>query len=368
MPETESFLPNDLTSKGITILDKNGSIVELPPTTQLSDLTIVKVDNNNKYSLPNDLASEGLRMFDKFGNEFLILNSLEDATADAIETATKNTGLLVNPPIETIGENGVALADRFAKDTEEYRDGDFELADLNTVLMEEVEKDKFRKGVKHGDVSLDKYNFDGNNVYATGDAGVEIDGFLFFPKEVKGEESYAHREYNRTKIMSGGEFVTRGQYVPKEFSFSTTLDIDPNQPYMYDKLFQIMENKSCRVVSPYMGDIFNAEVKIDKIHPEASPASLELDIKVKEIVDPKTTVVGDTPIKYPSTNEVDDNAIDVRDITKYDPKPNEKNYDDKIKADSKVYYPDGREVTDDTDPFSQKNWNQHIDDMNNNNN
>ena len=187
----------------------------------------------------------------------------------------------------------------------------YEVGDLNpnhTIIQTPT--------TKKGDINIDNYSFDDNNAYANTDSGVEIDGFLFFPQEVKGEESFARREFKRTKIMSGGEFVTRGQYMPKEFSFTTVLDIDPNEPYAYDKIFQIMENKPCEVVSPYMGDMFKAEVQIDKTHPKASPSNLKLDIKVKEIVDPKTTVVGDSVLEYPSTTSLSSHAISVKAVNK----------------------------------------------------
>ena len=129
--------------------------------------------------------------------------------------------------------------------------------------------------------------------------------------------------------MSGGEFVTRGQFMGREFSFTTTLDIDPNKPNMYDKIFQIMENKPCEIVSPYMGDIFNAEVNIEKTHPKASPGSLKLDIKIKEIVTPKTSVVGDAVLEYPSTTTLSENAINIRTVQKGD---TEKDKDEEEKA------------------------------------
>lgn len=183
----------------------------------------------------------------------------------------------------------------------------YEIGDLNPKHNTE-----FSKSIKKSDISIDNYLLDDNNVYCNNNSGVEIDGFLFFPESVKAEESYARREYKRTKIMSGGEFVTRGQYMPKEFSFTTTLDIDPNQPFMYDKIFEIMENKPCEVISPYMGDNFKAEIQIDKTHPKSAPASLKLDIKVKEIVSPKTTVVGDVILEYPSTTTVNEKAISIK--------------------------------------------------------
>ena len=146
------------------------------------------------------------------------------------------------------------------------------------------------------------------------DVGVEIDGFLFFPDEVKGDESFARREFKRTKIMGGGEYVSRGQYIPKEFSFKTTLTLDEKEPYMYDRVLAIMENKPCEVVSPYMCGIFTAEVQIDKTHPKAAPHVLELDIKVKEIVKPNTITVGDDPIIYPSANTISDYGISVKQV------------------------------------------------------
>ena len=189
----------------------------------------------------------------------------------------------------------------------------YEIGDLNPK-----HETAFSKSIKKGDVSIDNYLLDDNNAYCNNNSGVEIDGFLFFPESVKADESYARREYKRTKIMSGGEFVTRGQFMPREYSFSTTLDIDPDQPNMYDKVFQIMENKPCEIDSPYMGDNFKAEVQIDKTHPKSAPASLKLDIKIKEIVTPKTTVVGDAILDYPSTTTLSDKAVNIKAIQKKD--------------------------------------------------
>ena len=221
-----------------------------------------------------------------------------------------------------------------------------EQSDLREYVVGDLNKnhtDKLTPSTKKGDVNLNNYLFDDNNTYANNNSGVEIDGFLFFPDEVKGDESFARREYKRTKIMSGGEFVTRGQYMPKEFSFTTTLDIDPNQPFMYDKIFQIMENKPCEVISPYMGDKFKAEVQIDKTHPKASPANLKLDIKVKEIVTPKTTVVGDATLEYPSTTTLSDKAVNIKDTTKKDKeKDKKKREQEQITYDGKAKTNDGQ--------------------------
>lgn len=177
------------------------------------------------------------------------------------------------------------------------------------------------------DMGKDLYIFENKSDYCDNcgdDVGVEIDGFLFFPEEVSGNNTYSNREYIRTKIMSGGEFVTRGQYQAREFSFKTTLTLDPSEPYMYDKVFQIMENKPCEIVSPQMGDNFKAEVSITKTHPKGSPSTLLLDVEVKEIVDPKSTLYGDEVLEYPSTTVLSDNAIEV----KAKPKPQSKSEDE----------------------------------------
>ena len=173
------------------------------------------------------------------------------------------------------------------------------------------------------DLGKGLYSFENKSDYINNcgnDFGVEIDGFLFFPEEVSGNNTYSNREYTRTKIMSGGEFVTRGQYKPREFSFKTTLTLDPHEPYAYDKVFEIMENKPCEVMSPFMGDTFKAEIEISKTHPRASPGALVLDITVNEIVDPKATLVGDSVIEYPSTTTLSDYAISVKDVQEEKPK------------------------------------------------
>lgn len=221
----------------------------------------------------------------------------------------------IDPSIITDAIDGIGdFVDSFIGNHDEEDNDDelrpYEIGSLNP------NRRNHQLSIKKGDVSLNDYLFDDNNLYANNNSGVEIDGFLFFPESVKGEESFARREYKRTKIMSGGEFVTRGQYIPKEFSFTTTLDIDPNQPYMYDTIFAIMENKPCEVVSPYMGDVFKAEIQIDKTHPKASPSNLKVDVKVKEIVTPNTTVVGDSILKYPSSTTLSDKAISVKSVEK----------------------------------------------------
>lgn len=116
---------------------------------------------------------------------------------------------------------------------------------------------------------------------------VEIDGFLFFAHDVTATESYSRREYVRTKILGGSEFVARNSFIPKEYTFTADVYIDPTKPDAYDKVFSSMNNKPCKVTSRYMG-MFTAEVNVTKTHNKSSPGNISLSILVREI--PSTEV------------------------------------------------------------------------------
>lgn len=150
--------------------------------------------------------------------------------------------------------------------------------------------------------------------------GVDIEGYLFFPEKVDGSESFSHREFIRTKIMSGGEFVTRGQYIPKEFSFNTIIDIEPEKLDDYYDIFETMENKICEITSPYMGGNFKGEVKIDVTNPESSPHVLECKITIKEIPEVMARLKGDPVIQYPAINTVSDVKVKEKETKTEDDK------------------------------------------------
>lgn len=146
--------------------------------------------------------------------------------------------------------------------------------------------------------------------------GVDIEGYIFFPKKVEGVESHSHREFLRTKIMAGGEFVTRGQYIPREFSFDTIIDINPDDLDKYYDIFYEMENKACNITSPYMGGMFKGEVTVSVTNPEASPHVLECKITIKEIPDIMARLKGDPVIQYPSINTISDVSVREREVKK----------------------------------------------------
>lgn len=180
-----------------------------------------------------------------------------------------------------------------------WLDNKFKSDELNEDIASNVANELFVDSGKY-------FEFDDDTT------GVDIDGYLFFPKSVDGVESFSHRDFIRTKIMSGGEFVSRGQYIPKEFSFDTIIDIEPEHLGDYLDIFSTMENKVCKVTSPYMGGMFNAEVKIDVTNPESSPHVIECKVTIKEIPSIMERLKGDPTIQYPSTKTISDVKIKQR--------------------------------------------------------
>ena len=181
-----------------------------------------------------------------------------------------------------------------------------------TISSNEIE-DRYVKDISNRDVRVsDSSTSNGFFEYDENISGVDIDGYLFFPESVDGTESFSHREFLRTKIFSGGEFVTRGQYIPKEFSFNTVIDIEPEHLDEYLNIFSEMENKVCRITSPYMGGMFKGEVNISVTNPETSPHVIECKVTIKEIPDVMARLKGDPVIQYPSINTVSDVKVTQR--------------------------------------------------------
>lgn len=198
-------------------------------------------------------------------------------------------------------------------------------------------KEAINKAVENATVQLTSV-LDTHFEYDDDTAGVDIDGYLFFPKKVSGSESFSHREFIRTKIMSGGEFVSRGQYIPREYDFETIIDIDPDELDDYYNLFTTMENKVCTITSPYMGGIFKGEVKVELTNPEASPHVIECKITIKEIPDVMARLKGDPALQYPSINTVSDVTVKEKasSVASNDDKPKQR-YDSYTSSDSREY-------------------------------
>ena len=82
--------------------------------------------------------------------------------------------------------------------------------------------------------------------------------------------------------MGGGQATSRGEYVPRSWSFNTSIDYPQGKPDEYDKLWAYMSNKDCRVVSQYIGDM-TAEVQIQKTYPKGAGNTVRLSVNITEI-------------------------------------------------------------------------------------
>lgn len=120
-------------------------------------------------------------------------------------------------------------------------------------------------------------------------ANIEVDGFSFVAEEITATESYPRRELIRTAIMGGGQQTSRGQYVPRTYSFTTSVDYTVATPDEFDKVWAEMENKNCNVICQYTGN-FVAEVKIDKVYPKGTLNNVNLTVTLTEISQADNTV------------------------------------------------------------------------------
>lgn len=122
----------------------------------------------------------------------------------------------------------------------------------------------------------------------TNDHTIEIDGFPFFIEEFTPVESFNRREINSTSIKSGTEFQERGKYIPRQFSFTTSVEVPLERPHIHDKIFQKLSSKPCEIITPYMSDIFKGSVIIKK--GIETPTKLKLEINVKEIPETESNI------------------------------------------------------------------------------
>lgn len=135
----------------------------------------------------------------------------------------------------------------------------------------------------------------------TDGCNLEIMGYSFFAEEVSPTEAFRRREMNFNSIIGGTKKVTKGEYVGLEFSVTTHVKIDPKTPNMHNKIFEEMMRKPVRVVSPDLGDSFNAVVIIK---PEReSPRYLKLTITIKEIPDKESRIPGEQ-FTVPATKKI----------------------------------------------------------------
>ena len=106
--------------------------------------------------------------------------------------------------------------------------------------------------------------------------------FPFFAEQITPNEAFSRRDLVRTKVMNGTEVVTQGDWIGRDFTFTCHVPVDYD-PTIYDKYFQAMLHQPCSILSPDMGDMFDAQVIIKKTPMENYPHTLTLEIQVIEI-------------------------------------------------------------------------------------
>ena len=98
------------------------------------------------------------------------------------------------------------------------------------------------------------------------------------------------------KVINGTEICTNGEYTPLEFEITTTINVPANRPDYYNNAFTELQSKICNVVSPLMGS-FKAELTIN--YEPATPESIKVSIKIKEVPDEFSNIPGEKLFKVP---------------------------------------------------------------------
>ena len=126
----------------------------------------------------------------------------------------------------------------------------------------------------------------------TDNYNVSIDGYSMIMEEVTPNESFNRRETIRHQILGGTQTVMRGNYLPRDYSFTTHWLIDPDHPDVYDDIIREWQSRPVEVISKYMGGKFNAECIIKK-SPTTYGNYLLLEIQVIEIPSEKSLIPND---------------------------------------------------------------------------
>lgn len=131
-----------------------------------------------------------------------------------------------------------------------------------------------------------------NHIIKEASPNVKIMGYNFYAEDIEGDEPYNRREMKFTSILGGTERVSPGEYVHREFSFSSTISYPKGKPDAYDTIFKKMQSKPVEVISSSMGGKFKAMIKIRKSYP--SPNRIKVDVTVTEVPDKKSRIPGES--------------------------------------------------------------------------
>lgn len=131
---------------------------------------------------------------------------------------------------------------------------------------------------------------------------IKIMGYPFYAEDIESDEPYNRRERKFTPIMNGTEEVSKGEYVHRQYSFSSIISFPQGKPEVYDNIFKKMQSKPVEVISRNMGGKFNAIVTIRKSYPY--PNRMKIDVKVSEVPGKKSLIPGESVITVPATKKV----------------------------------------------------------------
>ncbi len=112
---------------------------------------------------------------------------------------------------------------------------------------------------------------------------IEINGYPMYAETISGSEPFTRREWAEKHIMNGTIQVSKGQFVPRQYTFKTSLFITPEKINIHDKILRDMLIEPAEIVCPAMGEPFKAMVTLKKDYEESTPNSLSVEFTIKEI-------------------------------------------------------------------------------------
>lgn len=112
---------------------------------------------------------------------------------------------------------------------------------------------------------------------------IEINGYPMYAETISGSEPFTRREWSEKTIMNGTTVVSKGQFIPRQYTFKTTLFVTPEKVDVHDKILRSMVIEPAEITCPAMGEPFQAMVSLKKEYEGATPNSVSVDFTIKEI-------------------------------------------------------------------------------------
>ena len=138
---------------------------------------------------------------------------------------------------------------------------------------------------------------------STDGCNISIMGYPFFAEKVQANEAFRRRDFNYNNFVGGTASVTKGPYVPLEFTVTTHVLVDPNRPDAHNTIFQEMMRNPVDVVSPELGGKFKAIVVIKPEHSYLN--YLELSISIKEVPNSVSLAKLGESFKVPASKKIE---------------------------------------------------------------